>query len=94
MADNKLMDVEGVKADVSLGGWFGHLPKEARWAIGSLLVFFLYFAGFIVLGKLPGMLDNTKKCWELQFKDERAFRVNACTGAVVELDIKTMEPKK
>ena len=50
------------------------------------------FAGFSLIGKLPTMLESNK-CWELQYKDDRVFRFNACNGTVVELDRKSMQPK-
>lgn len=81
----------GIKTSLGLGSIFASFPIEIRTIIGLIFVFFIFIGGFTVLSKLPSMLDN--KCWELQFRDERVFRFNSCSGTVVELDNSTMEPK-
>lgn len=92
MADEKkLVNIEGVKAEIGLGSWFAHIPVEIRTMIGLLLVFFLFIGGLQIVTKVTDVFG--KKCWELQFKDDRVFRLNACNGTVVELDKNTMQPK-
>ena len=92
-----------VAVKIGLGsGWvaaFAALPQETREVIGGLLVFmlflclfFLFIGGFSIVGKLPEAFGS--KCWELQFKDDRAFKVNTCNGTVIELDKKTLQPLK
>ena len=92
MSEEKNPEVAKSGFSLGLGSLFASLPKEIRWAIGGLLVYFLYIGGIMALGKLPSMLES--KCWELQFKNDRVFRFNACNGTAIELDKNTMEPKK
>ena len=75
-----------------IGGLFSALPQEIRWVIACLLAYFVFIGGFMALGKLPTMLEN--KCWELQVKEGRVFKLNACTGQVIELSAEDLKAKK
>lgn len=92
-----------VEVKIGLGsGWvaaFAALPEDIRGLIGMLLagllglcLFFLFMGGITTMTKWPELFEKSG-CWELQFKDDRAFKVNTCNGKVVELDKKTLEPK-
>jgi hypothetical protein len=97
-------EIDGdVEVKIGFGsGWvaaFAALPKETRDIIGMVIIlmlflcmFFLFVGGMSLVTKWPEVFGS--KCWDLQFKDDRAFKVNTCNGTVVELDKKTLEPKK
>jgi hypothetical protein len=70
------------------------IPKGVKTALNYLIG--AIFALFIFMGvvTLFGKLKKTEvDCWSVQFKDERAFKVNSCNGSTIELDKKSMEPK-
>lgn len=87
------MDEE--KATKTASGFLGSvlpfLPKEMRYAIGGILVFFLFQMMIYGLIYLPKAMKDfseqfgkpTEKCWALQKIDAKIFKVNSCTGEVI-----------
>lgn len=75
------------------------LPKEIRFLIGGMLVFFLYFLMMYSLIYLPRFMRNfsedatapKSKCWELQSIEKITYKVNTCTGEVILLNITQKE---
>lgn len=65
------------------------LPKEAREFIG---IYMMAFAPIIIISVvmiLQNMAQKSseedKKCWSLQELQNKAYKINQCTGEVVEL---------
>ena len=83
------------KVTKTAGGFMGSvlpfLPKEMRYAIGGILVFFLFQMMIYGLVYLPKAMKDfseqfgkpTEKCWTLQKIDKQIFKVNSCTGEVI-----------
>ncbi len=87
------MDEDKVDKTASgfLSSIFPSLPKEIRYAIGGMLVFFLFQMMIYGLIYLPKAMKDysekfskpTERCWSLQKIDMKIFKVNSCTGEVV-----------
>lgn len=86
MSENK----ENATRLSGLKSGYAALPAEAKGAIGFLLAFFLFLSVTIVLR--PLLLE--RNCWELQAKEGRIFKFNACNGDVVEITEQYFKPKK
>ena len=90
------MSKDDIKKEVKgfLASIFPSLPKEIRYVIGGMLVFFLYFLMMYSLIYLPEFMKNLAddsgspkaQCWELQSIEEKAYKVNTCTGEVLLLE--------
>lgn len=98
------MDEEKVGKTASgfLGSIFPSLPKEIRYAIGGMLVFFLFQMMIYGLLYLPNAIKHfseqfgkpTEKCWALQKIDNQIFKVNSCTGEVVPVENKESQKQE
>lgn len=65
------------------------LPIEMRFAIGGLLFFFLYVGGTQFISNSDNF--SATECWKLEFHNDRVFKLNSCSGDVIELNPKTLE---
>lgn len=57
------------------------LPAEVK----GIIAFFLTFVLFIGAAMFLGPLLLEKQCWELEAKEGRFFKFNACNGDVIEI---------
>ncbi|HZP94535.1 MAG TPA: hypothetical protein VFB20_16870 [Burkholderiales bacterium] len=85
-------------------GWSGIVsrsvslvPVNIREAIGAWLgIWFFLLAPIVILAGVAIVYDTArtstpeKPCWQLQQVGERVFKLNACTGEIVEIKL---EPK-
>jgi hypothetical protein len=87
-----------------VGSWCGgkvivmseeKIPKGVKAFLGYLIVVIIVVLILASVATLPGKLKRTEvDCWGVQFKEDRAFKVNSCNGVAIELDKKSMKPIK